>query len=118
MKGGKGEMKEKIILAITVSCLSMFGFRSFLPAISSLALVGLFTIAGLIGCCYHLYHSKYKRRIGTLAMSNGWLSSVEVKQILYCQKDCGSKFGEVAVRRNYLTLQQVASILEVQPSIA
>ncbi len=51
-------------------------------------------------------------------MSNGWLTLAEIKQILYCQNDCGSKFGEIAVRRNYLTPQQVASILEIQPSIA
>ena len=57
-------MKEKVILAFVLLCLSMFGFRSFLPAISLSALVCLFTIAGLIGCCYHLWHSKNKRRIG------------------------------------------------------
>jgi hypothetical protein len=96
----------------------MFGFRSFLPAISSPALVGLFTIAGLIGCYYSLRCSRNKRRIGTLAMANGLLTAVEIKQILYCQKDSGSKFGEIAVHRNYLTPKQVASILKSQPSIA
>jgi hypothetical protein len=111
-------MKEKVILAFVLACLSMFGFRGILPEIPPSALVGLFTIAGLIGCYYHLRYSKYKRKIGTLAMSNGWLSSTEIKQILYCQKDNGSKFGEIAVHSNYLTPKQVASILEIQLSIA
>jgi hypothetical protein len=47
----------------------MFGFRSFLPAISSSTLVSLFAVAGLIGCIYHLWHSESKRGIGMLAMS-------------------------------------------------
>ncbi len=37
-------MKEKSMLAITLTCLSLFGFRSILPDISSLALEGLNTI--------------------------------------------------------------------------
>ena len=53
-------MKEKVILAFVLVCLSMFGFRGILPDISLSALVGLFTIAGLIGCCFHLWHSKNK----------------------------------------------------------
>jgi len=66
-------MKEKIILSIILTCLSLFGLRSILPELSSSAIVGLFTISGLIGCCYHLWQSRSKRRIGTLAMSKGWL---------------------------------------------
>ena len=53
-------MKEKVILAFFLVCLSMFGFRGILPDISLSALVGLFAIAGFIGCCYHLWHSKNK----------------------------------------------------------
>ncbi|UCD32637.1 MAG: hypothetical protein JSV38_01690 [Desulfobacterales bacterium] len=66
-------MKEKIILAITLACLSLFGLRSILPELSSSAIVGLFAISGLIGCCYHLWESRSKRRIGTLEVSKGWL---------------------------------------------
>lgn len=57
-------MKEKAILAFVLVCLSMFGFRGFLPAIPSSALVGLFTIAGLIGCYYYLHYSRNKDKIG------------------------------------------------------
>lgn len=57
-------MKEKVILAFVLVFLSMFGFRSFLPAISLSTLIGLFTIAGLIGCCFHLLDSKSKSWIG------------------------------------------------------
>jgi len=111
-------MKEKTILAITLACLSLFGFRGMLPKLSTSAIVGFFTISGLIGCCYHFLQSRNKRRIGALAMSNGWLSPSEIKQIRYCQKDNGYKFGKIAVRRNYLTSEQVALILEIQLSMA
>lgn len=58
-------MTEKVILAFVLVCLSMFGFRGFLPAIPSSALVGLFTIiAGLIGCYYYLRYSRNKDKIG------------------------------------------------------
>jgi D-alanyl-lipoteichoic acid acyltransferase DltB (MBOAT superfamily) len=57
-------MKEKVILVFVLVCLSIFGFRSFLPAISLSTLIGLFTVLGLIGCAYLLWHSKSERRIG------------------------------------------------------
>lgn len=37
-------MKEKVILAVVLVCLGMFGFCRILPDISFLALVGLFSI--------------------------------------------------------------------------
>ena len=57
-------MKEKVILAFVLVFLSMFGFRGILPDISLSTLVSLFTIAGLISCCYHLWHSKNKLKTG------------------------------------------------------
>jgi len=55
-------MKDKIILAIIVVFLSLFGLRSFLPQIPSSALVALFIIAGIIICFYYLKQSRDKRR--------------------------------------------------------
>lgn len=57
-------MNEKIILGFVLVCLSMFGFRGFLPAIPLSALVVFFTIAGLIGCYYYLRYSRNKDKIG------------------------------------------------------
>ena len=68
-------MKEKVILAFVLVCLSMFGFRGILPYISLSIFVGLFTIAGLIGCCYHLWHSKNK-------LKTGMSSQLEAKLLL------------------------------------
>jgi len=51
-------------------------------------------------------------------MSNGLLSSIELKQIHYFQKDSECKFGEIGVRRNFLTSKQVDLILKIQASIA
>ncbi len=111
-------MREKIIFAVILVCLGLFGLRGMLPELALPAMIGLFIISGLIGGCYHFWQSRNKRRIGMLAASNGWLSLSDIKQILYCQKGDGYKFGEIAVRRNYLTSDQVASILEIQNSTA
>jgi hypothetical protein len=52
--------------------------------------------------------------MGQVAMQNKWLNPAEVRQIMYCQKVDGKKFGQVAVKRNFLTLSQVKSILTKQ----
>lgn len=66
-------MIDKLVFVITIACLGLFGLRSFLPAIPSSALVGLFTIAGLIGCYYYLGYSRSKRSPDALSMAEGWL---------------------------------------------
>ena len=114
----RGEvMGEKVIFVFVLTCLAIFGFRGILPEMPSLALFGLLIITGLIGVYYHFKYLRNKRRIGSIAVSKGWLSSTEINQILYCQKDDANKFGEIAVCRNYLTPEQVASILEIQSSM-
>jgi len=56
-----------------------------------------------------------RARIGELALQNNWLHPKEIKQILFCQGvDQGSKFGEIAVKRNYLSTGQLISLLEMQ----
>ena len=53
-------------------------------------------------------------KIGQLAQRNQWLSPQEIKQVLFCQDQDGRKFGEVAVKRNFLTMSQVKSLLDMQ----
>ena len=53
-------------------------------------------------------------KIGQLARTNQWLSPKEIKQVLFCQDCDGKKFGEVAVKRNFLTMSQVKSLLDMQ----
>ncbi|PNX47572.1 MAG: hypothetical protein BV456_10830 [Thermoplasmata archaeon M8B2D] len=110
-------MKEKVILAFVLVCLGLFGFRGILPEVPILGFIVLFIIAGLIGSYYHFNYSKNKRKTGSIAVSKGWLSPDEVKEIVYCQKYEGEKFGEVAIQRNFLTTQQVDSILEIQTTL-
>ncbi|KPJ99148.1 MAG: hypothetical protein AMJ60_05935, partial [Desulfobacterales bacterium SG8_35] len=57
------------------------------------------------------------QKIGQLAMSKKWLSPDEVRQIMFCQKADEAKFGQVAVKRNFLTLTQVKSLLSLQERI-
>ncbi len=56
-------------------------------------------------------------KIGELALNNKWLSPDEVKQVMFCQKADGKKFGQVAVKRNFLTLTQVKSLLNTQSNM-
>lgn len=59
------------------------------------------------------------RRIGELARLQKWLTLEDIAQILFCQGgECGSSFGQIAVKRNYLTPQQVDSLLAMQKTTA
>jgi len=51
-------------------------------------------------------------KIGELARMQKWLSVDEVAQILYCQDAEGeNKFGQIAIKRNYLSREQVDELL-------
>lgn len=54
-------------------------------------------------------------KIGELARMNKWLTLEDIAQILFCQGgECGSKFGQIAVKRNYLTNDQLNELLAMQ----
>jgi len=54
-------------------------------------------------------------KIGELARMNKWLTLEDIAQILFCQGgECGSKFGQIAVKRNYLTKEQLDTLLAMQ----
>lgn len=58
-------------------------------------------------------------RIGELARLQKWLSLEDIAQILFCQGgESASKFGQIAVKRNYLTPQQVEALLAMQKTTA
>lgn len=52
--------------------------------------------------------------IGQLAVLNKWLSPNDVKQILYCQEYDGMSFDKVAVKRNFLTVEQISTLFKMQ----
>ena len=55
-------------------------------------------------------------RMGELAVMKKWLTPKEIKQILFCQQGESAKmFGEIAVKRNYLSQEQVNTLLAWQP---
>lgn len=54
-------------------------------------------------------------KIGELARMQKWLSLEDIAQILFCMGgECGSKFGQIAIKRNYLTPEQVDTLLAMQ----
>ena len=52
--------------------------------------------------------------IAQLALLNNWINPEELKQILFCQESDKKNFGEVAVKRNFLTMSQVKALLQMQ----
>ena len=58
---------------------------------------------------------KNASRIGELARMNKWLTLEEIAQIRFCQEgERGSTFGQIAVKRNYLTKEQLDTLLTLQ----
>lgn len=56
-------------------------------------------------------------KIGELARMNQWLNLEDIAQILFCQGgESGSKFGQIAIKRNYLTHEQLDTLLAMQHS--
>jgi len=52
--------------------------------------------------------------LAQLALHNNWINPEELKQILFCQESDNRSFGEVAVKRNFLTMSQVKALLQMQ----
>ncbi len=52
-------------------------------------------------------------KIAELARMRKWLTLEDIAQISFCQDgERGSSFGEIAIKRNYLTKQQVDTLLQ------
>jgi len=108
-------MIDKVILTIALISLSLFGFRGFLPHLPAMAITGLYLLAISTVFIYHITSPQKSRRIGEIAREKSFLTQKEIKQILYCQKYCGGKFGEVAVKLKLLTTDQLQVLLRLQP---
>jgi len=52
--------------------------------------------------------------IGELAKDKGWLTYDNILRVLIIQEETGGKFGEIAVKENCLTKEQLASLLKEQ----
>jgi hypothetical protein len=52
--------------------------------------------------------------IGEMAKMQQWLTVDDVAQILYCQEaEDNTKFGQIAIKRNYLSREQVDELLNM-----
>lgn len=60
-------------------------------------------------------YAKTACKIEDLAMMNKWLSLDDIAQIRFCQgRERGSTFEQIAVKRNYLTNDQLDALLAMQ----
>lgn len=55
-------------------------------------------------------------KIGELARMKQWLTLEDIAQIRFCQDgESGTSFGQIALKRNYLTKDQLDTLLSMQP---
>ena len=105
-------LKAEHILIVLL--LLPFGLRGVMttPVIDILLILA---VVGLVPAFLIFIYEKSKpTRIGKLAVKNLMLSQEEVAQILFCQKHSDEKFGEIALRRNFLTSSNLDALLVMQ----
>ena len=107
-------MHFKIEHVLVVLLLLPFGLRGILttPVIDNLLILGALAI--LPALLVRLHERTKPAKIGKLAVNNQMLTSDEVSQILFCQKHSDEKFGEIAVRRDFLKLADLDALLVMQ----
>ncbi len=57
-----------------------------------------------------------KIKLGTLALSEGYMTAAEIDEVLYRQTLEDKKFGEIAIDFGYLTEEQIKYLLDQQVS--
>jgi hypothetical protein len=107
-------MHFKIEHVLIVLLLLPFGLRGILPIpmVDILMIVGV--LAALPILLVYIYERSEPAKIGKLAVDNQMLTKDEVSQVLFCQKHSDEKFGEIAVRRNFLKISDMDALLIMQ----
>lgn len=107
-------MYFKIEHVIVVLLLLPFGLRGVMttPAIDNLLILGVLAI--LPALLIRLHERTKPTKIGKLAVKNQMLTKGEVSQILFCQKHSEEKFGEIAIRRDFLKVADLDALLMMQ----
>lgn len=93
-----------------VAMLAPFGLGGVLPYPVMDLVYPMTFIGSPILIAYLLHRWRTPSKIGQLAVNSSMLTTREVEQILYCQNDCGKRFGEIAIMRNYLQPDQVDTL--------
>lgn len=105
-------MTDKIISIIITSGLALFLMRAMESDVT-FTVFDLATVTVVFALFFVLYFRELRKalRIGELAAKKGLLTTEEVEIIIACQSDCSDKFGEIAVRENYLTETQLTRLI-------
>jgi hypothetical protein len=111
---GRKNMHFKTEHILIVLLLLPFGLRALLPApmVDILIILGL--LAAIPMLLVYIYERKKPAKIGKLAITSRMLTKDEVEQILFCQKHCDEKFGEIAVRRHFIKVSDLDALLVMQ----
>lgn len=107
-------MHFKIENFLIVLLLLPFGLRGVLttPMVDNLMIIGV--LAALPVLLIYIHERSKPDKIGKLAIKNQVLTKDEVTQIMFCQKHSDEKFGEIAVRRNFLGISDLKALLVMQ----
>jgi hypothetical protein len=105
-------MINRMIWITIAAGLTLFLMRAMSADVSYAAtdIVTLSVISGLFFILY-LRLARKPLRIGELAAKKGLLTLAESKRILECQGNCDDRFGEIAVRENFITETQLERLL-------
>ena len=109
-------MNIKIEQAFIILLLLPFGLRGVMPIPAVNFLFILMPIVLLSLSLTYFNRGNKSFRIGKLAVTNQMLSLDDVSMILFCQKFSREKFGEIAVRRNFISTRDLESLLVLQAS--
>ena len=107
-------MHFKIEHVLIVLLLLPFGLRGVLPTPMVDILMILGVLLALPMLLVYIHERSKPAKIGKLAVNNQLLTKDEVSQILFCQKHSDKKFGEIAVRRNFLKISDIDALLIMQ----
>lgn len=105
-------MTDKIISIIITSGLALILMRAMESDVT-FTVFDLVTVTVVFVMFFVLYFREIRKpqRIGQLATKKGLLTSDEVEKIIACQSECSDRFGEIAVRENYLTEKQLTRLI-------
>lgn len=107
-------MHLKIEHILIVLLLLPFGLRGVMttPMPDNLIIIGV--LAALPMLLSYIYELGKPAKIGKLAVKNHMLSKDEVSEILFCQKHSNEKFGEIAIKRNFIRDADLDALLVMQ----
>lgn len=109
---------NNVVRIVVLVGMSIFGLRGILPALTTSQFLMLLLVLAGVAVAFCLAFTPGSCPLGELARRKGWLTTDHVSHIISCQKHCGGRFGEIALREKLLSERQLRELLHTQRSRA